>query len=58
LELEFVEASVETVPPQKLGVAPGFHHAPLVEHHDQVGVLDRGQAVGDANGGSSLHQIF
>ena len=33
-----------------------FHNLSLMQHVDDVSVLDGGQSVGDGNGGSRLHE--
>ena len=35
-----------------------FDEAALVKHQDVVSLSDRGEPVGDHNGGASLHQLF
>ena len=35
----------------------GLDDAALVEHQDAVGVADRGEAVGDHEGGAALHDL-
>jgi hypothetical protein len=46
--LAFVEAGVEAAAVEELGVGAVVDEAALVEHKDQVGREDRGEAVGAA----------
>src|SRR5215469_13635652 len=55
-ELLLVQRRVRAVFAQQGAMGTGFHHAPGVDHVDDVGVDDGGQAVGDGDGGSGSHE--
>src|SRR6266699_5902449 len=57
-ELQVVEASIETVGGEQIVVAAALHDASLGQHHDEVGVLHRGQAVGDDEHGPVRHEAL
>ena len=42
---------------EQLVVRALLHQLAVVQHHDQVGVADRGQAVGDHERGAAHHQV-
>ena len=46
-ELAAVEVGVEAIPTEKRCVGATFHDASVPYGQDQVGALDRGEAVGD-----------
>lgn len=64
--LQVDELGIPAVAVHQLGVGALLDNAALVEHVDDVGLLDRGQTVGNSNsraalGGlvqSSLHHLF
>src|SRR5258706_554480 len=57
-ELQVVEAPVEAVGPQQVVVTAALDDAPLRQHHDEISVLHRGQAVGDDEHGAMLHEAL
>ena len=52
-KLGFVEALVDATRRNKLLVSALLRDPCLVHHDDSVGVLDRGEAVGDDKGGAT-----
>src|SRR5690606_37752948 len=52
------QTGVEAALADQLGVGALFDHAARFEHIDAVGVADRGQAVGDHEGGPALHEAL
>ena len=57
-ELEIVELPIDAVPGEQLGVRSCFEDAALVHHDDEVGALDRREAVCDADGGAPHHEFL
>src|SRR2546427_3756489 len=57
-KLEFVQFPVQAAACHQFGMSAAFHDAPLVQHHDQVGFLDRRKPVRDANRGAPPHQFL
>src|SRR5882672_9160385 len=57
-ELQVVESPVEAIGRQQVVVTAALDDAPLRQHHDEIGVLHRGQAVGDDEHGAMLHEAF
>src|SRR5882762_4500881 len=57
-ELQVIEAPVEAVGGQQVVVIAALDDAPLRQHHDEIGVLHRGQTVGDHEHGAMLHEAF
>ena len=48
--------AVVAVESHELLVGALLHNAPFVEHADEVGVADCGEAVGDYKGGAPFHE--
>lgn len=51
-ELQFVEMPVAAVFANQFLMRSPFDDGPLLEHHDPVSLLDRGQPVGDHQAGA------
>ena len=58
LKLQSCEAGVHAAVRHQLGVRALFHQPAVVQHHDAVGLLHRGQAVRDDQRGAVLHGRF
>src|SRR5690606_21903438 len=56
-ELHLVQAAVDPVLGQQLGVGPLLHQFAVFQHQHLVGVLDGGQAMGDDQRGAVRHQV-
>src|SRR5688572_18682692 len=56
-ELGGVQALIEAVDADQLLVGALFDDASFIDDDDAVGVLDRGEAVGDDEGGAALGQL-
>src|SRR5258705_8109452 len=57
-ELQVVEAPIQTIGGEQIVVAAALHDAALRQHDDEVGVLHRGQAVGDDEHGPVRHEAL
>ena len=55
-DLRSVELLVEAAPQQQFRLRALLHQLALVQHEDQVGVVQGGEAVGDHEGGAAHHQ--
>ncbi|MPM91461.1 hypothetical protein SDC9_138590 [bioreactor metagenome] len=55
VELEVVEPAVDSAPCEKILVPSLLHDPAAVEDHNPVGIPYGGKAVGDDEGGPSLH---
>ena len=55
--LGFVQAPVGALPLHQRVVGPNFDNFAAVHHHQSVGFAQGGQAVGNGNGGATLHQV-
>jgi len=51
-----VEAGVEPAPVQKFLVPTEFHQAALVQDQDDIGPADRGETMGDDEGGPAAEE--
>ena len=57
-KLRAVQAGVETVLRQQVGVCAALHNAPTVDHQDQVGGQNGAQAVSDDDAGAAGHHAL
>src|ERR1700741_4157720 len=57
-ELQVVKAPVEPVGGQQVVVTAALDDAALRQYHDEIGVLHRGQAVGDDEHGAMRHEAL
>ena len=53
-----MQSGVEPAVRDQLGVRALFDDTPFVQHHNAIGVLDRGQAVRDHDGRAPAHQLL
>ena len=58
LELELVKFGIYAPGLEQLCVLARFDDAPAIQHHDDIGLLNRGKPVGDADRGAALHELF
>ncbi len=56
IELQSRQPRIQRVAGDQLGMGADGHQLALIHHRDTVGVLYRGQAMGDHQGGAALHQ--
>src|SRR5262245_27241560 len=57
LELELVKFAVDAAAAEQLGVGALLGDAAVFQDDDEVGFLNGGKAVGDADGGAALHEV-
>src|SRR3990172_5690988 len=55
-KLDAVQFGVEAIPVQQLAMRADLGNAAFFDHHDAIGMLDGGEAVGDDQGRAILHQ--
>ena len=58
LLLHFMQFFVVAVLGEQPLVGAAFYDAPVMDHTDLIGILDRTQTVGDGYSGTCLHQTF
>ena len=58
LELHFVEVVVDAFAREEFGVRAHFNNLSFDHGDDDVGFLDGGKAMGDADGGATDHEFF
>src|SRR5688572_9864796 len=57
LKLRIVEPRIETPDPHKVLVHALFDHPSPLNDHDAIDIMERGQPMGDNEGGSPRHQV-
>jgi hypothetical protein len=56
--LETMEVRVNALARDELRVCSGLNNFAVAHRHDEVGFLDGGKAMRDANGGAANHEFF
>jgi len=55
-ELQVIQMRIDAIACQQLSMSAGLRDAAILQHHDTIRMLNRGEPVRNDEGGTALHQ--